>query len=174
MVRGALLRLLMVDERRRRFLRGRPLAQPVPALRPPWAQRPDDRFTEACTRCGHCVSACPSKVLRAGDGAYPEIDFSAAGCTLCGECVLACTSGALRRTAADAPFPWAVQAAGTCLTRHGVECRICGDACDARALRFVPARGGVAQITVLSERCTGCGECLSTCPVRALALAPKG
>jgi ferredoxin-type protein NapF len=52
-----------------------------------------------------------------------------------------------------------------CLARRGVECRVCGDACDARALRLRPAPGGISELSVDSAQCTGCGECLPVCPV---------
>lgn len=162
----------MVDASRRFFLRGQPAQAQRQPPRPPWALSPDAAFTSACTRCGDCLRVCPSQVLRSGDGGFPEIDFQHAGCSLCGDCRQACGSGALSRgagAAADA-FAWRVQAGEACLTRHGVECRLCGDACDTRALRFVPAPGGIAQLQLRTGDCTGCGECLPRCPVRALSL----
>jgi len=32
----------------------------------------------------------------------------------------------------------------------------------------VPARGGIAQLRIDGAACTGCGDCVSTCPVRAI------
>jgi ferredoxin-type protein NapF len=160
----------VIDPRRRGFLRGRLHDEQVRAPRPPWSLRPDAGFTTACTRCGECVRSCPREVLRSGDGGFPVIDFAAAGCSLCGECRSACPTGAIER-AVDAPaFAWRVSVDARCLTRHGVECRVCGDACDARALRFVPALGGIAQLRIEPDACTGCGDCVSTCPVNAISL----
>ncbi len=143
--------------------------EPPAAPRPPWARRPDADFTERCTRCGDCVRACPRQVLKAGDGGFPVIDFAAAGCSLCGDCRRACPTGAISAAGGEA-FAWRVQVDESCLTRHGVECRVCGDACDAHALRFVPALGGIAQLRIELDACTGCGDCVATCPVTAIVL----
>lgn len=162
----------MIDARRRGFLRGAigPQHGPTPALRPPWAIDPDAAFTERCTRCGDCLRACPRGVLKAGDGGYPVIDFAQQGCSLCGDCSRACPTGAIGPVT-GAAFAWRVQIADSCLAQHGVECRVCGDACDTRALRFAPARGGIAQLRVAPEACTGCGDCVAPCPVGAISLA---
>lgn len=163
-----------MDPRRRFFLRGDPRAlkdeAPPVAPRPPWALRPDAQFTERCTRCGDCIAACPRQVLVAGDGGFPELALHVQGCSLCGDCVRACRPGALQADAlapADA-FVERIRVNAACLARRGVECRLCGDACDTRALRFVPQRGGIAQLQVMLEACTGCGECLPLCPTQAL------
>jgi ferredoxin-type protein NapF len=164
----------MVDPRRRSFLRGdlRSVRTPEAAAapRPPWSLRPDAAFTEHCTRCGDCVRACPRAVLGHGDGGFPQISFAAAGCSLCGDCAKACPSGAIDPAASPIAFVWRVRIDERCLNRRGVECRVCGDACEARALRFVPARGGIAQLQVDSAACTGCGDCVAVCPVTAIDL----
>jgi ferredoxin-type protein NapF len=51
-----------------------------------------------------------------------------------------------------------------------VECRLCGEACDAGAIRFPPRLGGVAAPVIDHDRCTGCGDCLPLCPPSALKL----
>jgi ferredoxin-type protein NapF len=48
---------------------------------------------------------------------------------------------------------------------------LCGEACDAGAIRFPPRLGGVAAPVVDTTRCTGCGDCLPLCPPQALRLA---
>lgn len=163
-----------MDPRRRSFLRGRlgeaSAASVAERPRPPWSLQPDAAFTSACTRCGDCLRACPRGVLHAGDGGYPEIRFEAAGCSLCGDCAAACKTSAIDRKAVPEAFRWRVAIDATCLNRRGVECRVCGDACETRALRFVPARGGIAQLQVDAVACTGCGDCVSVCPVRAITL----
>jgi len=176
-----------MDPRRRFFLRAaaRPAelaAARVPQPRPPWALRPDAAFTERCSRCGDCVRACPRGLLAAGGaggagaaglGGFPVLSFARQGCDECGACRSACTTGAIVPVIAAAPpaFTWRVAIGTGCLAQHRVECRLCADACDARALRFVPALGGVAQLRIDTEACTGCGECVSLCPVAAITMA---
>jgi ferredoxin-type protein NapF len=132
--------------------------------------RSDADFQSMCTRCGDCIRACPRHVLKAGDGGFPETVFDRQGCSLCGDCALVCKAAAISRAEQPEPFRWRVKVSDACLTRHGVECRICGDACDARALRFIPALGGIAQMRIELESCTGCGDCVGTCPVKAISL----
>ncbi len=158
-----------MDPSRRRFLRATPRASAP--LRPPWALADDARFTAACTRCGDCVAACPERVLAAGDGGFPEIRFAERGCTLCGACADACTPQALRRTDGVPPWTLVPRIGEGCLARRRIECRVCGEACDARALRFVPRLGGVAQPELVAERCTGCGACVAPCPASAITMA---
>lgn len=157
----------MVDASRRGFLRGRP--RPQAEIRPPWALA-EEAFIDRCTRCNDCLKACPQKILVVGDGGYPTVDFSHAECTFCGDCVTACRPKALVRLA-DAP-PWQRQAviSDACLARQGVECRICGDFCDVRAIRFLPRLGGSPLPEIDSELCTGCGACVAPCPSRAISI----
>jgi ferredoxin-type protein NapF len=163
-----------MDTQRRLILRGRwaearSAATQAPR-RPPWALRPDDRFLEACTRCGRCVQACPPRVLAAGAGGFPVIDFAKSGCTLCGNCRDVCDAGALARDAQAIAFAWRAEVGPACLARRAIECRICGDACEVRALHFPARAGGVAQPQVEPAACTGCGACVPVCPTAAIDL----
>lgn len=158
-----------MDQSRRSFLRGK-TRPATAALRPPWALVPDDEFLSRCTRCGECSTACPRGVIRIADGGYPEINFAEAGCSLCGDCARSCEPGALDPGLRTVAFAWKVAVSPSCLNQKGVECRICGDACDARALQFQPMPGGIARLSVKVDECTGCGECLAICPVQALGI----
>ncbi|AWK89545.1 4Fe-4S dicluster domain-containing protein [Azospirillum thermophilum] len=72
--------------------------------------------------------------------------------------------------AADAPKIAAF--AGTCLSARGVECRICGDHCEPRAIRFRLLGRGRSVPTLDAAACDGCGACVAPCPVGAIALTP--
>ena len=62
---------------------------------------------------------------------------------------------------------------GACIAfANNVVCRSCGDACAEAALRFSPRLGGAAVPIVLTEQCTGCGDCVTACPAGAITLAP--
>ncbi|QID19452.1 ferredoxin-type protein NapF [Nitrogeniibacter mangrovi] len=158
-----------MDAARRGFLRGR-LSRSAHVPRPPWAVAPG-QFEQLCTRCGDCVTQCPTRIIRSGEGGYPTLDFSAGECTFCGDCVAACAPHALHR--ADGVAPWALKAVigDRCLTGQGVECRICAENCDAGAIRCRPALGGIARPELQSDRCTGCGACVAPCPVGAIGVA---
>lgn len=153
---------------RRGFLRG----QLHPAridTRPPWAV--DDLALEhGCTRCGACIEACPQSILKPGDGGFPRVDFSVAGCSFCGDCATACEPQVLRRLDGNPPWALRVAVSAACLPQQGVECRVCGEACEADAIRFRPRLGGTPIPEVLTEACTGCGGCVAPCPVGAISM----
>jgi ferredoxin-type protein NapF len=151
---------------RRQFLRGDFAAAPPP-LRPPWALD-EAAFLNRCSRCDACGDACSAGIIVRGSGGYPEVDFMRGGCTHCGDCLAACSAQALKqRNVAWSLHP---SLAAACLSRHGVVCRSCADACSTHAIRFGLAPGGVANPYVLSDACTGCGACVSVCPVSAIAM----
>ncbi|MBM5574097.1 ferredoxin-type protein NapF [Deefgea sp. CFH1-16] len=154
-----------MDVARRNLLRGRrPQTSATPA--PPWSA--EDFFTR-CTRCGDCVSACPSQIIQLGSGGFPTIDFSHGECTFCADCTTVCQSKALDL---DRCTPWHLRASidDRCLAQHGVDCRICGESCDAKAIHFELAIGKVAQPRIQTEQCTGCGACFASCPSQSIQI----
>ncbi len=162
-----------MDPNRRAFLRGAFLRggarKPAPALRPPWAV---EAFLERCTRCDACIAACPEKVLRRGDGGFPELDVRERGCTFCAACVEACEPGALdRRRGVERRHRATI--GPTCLARREVTCRLCELACEEDAIGFILQRGGVATPLVDASQCTGCGMCLNVCPSHAISLEER-
>ena len=149
---------------RRRFLRG--CTGDVP-LRPPWALD-ESRFTEACTGCGDCLAACSEQVLVRGGGGLPVFDPRRGECTFCGDCAAVCKVPAFASRDSE---PWTLQAhiGDACLAANGIVCASCRDACGESAIHFPPTRA-LPQPQVLAERCTGCGGCVSSCPVAAISL----
>lgn len=148
---------------RRAFLRG---AVSFPAtVRPPGSAN-IAVFDALCDGCGECASACPARIIRLREH-RPEIDFSAGECSACGECAVRCPTGAL-----DAAKPFrtglAASISARCLGAQGVECRLCGDRCEARAIRFFPVRRGIRLPLVDRDACAGCGACYAACPAAAI------
>lgn len=154
---------------RRRFLSGRTRAEPVAAepfrVRPPWTGREGLR---ACTGCGACVAACPTNIVSLAAGLH--LDFAAGECTFCGACATICPEPVFDR-AQPRPFRHIAAIGDACLARVGVVCQSCGDACPERAIRFTPRCGGPFLPTVAENVCTGCGACVSPCPVDAINMA---
>ncbi len=161
-----------MDAGRRFFLRGgvtrAPAAQPAPP-RPPWAGA-EDGFVRACTRCDACVEACPEGILKRGDGGFPVISFDSAGCTFCQRCAEKCSPKALRTLPDRVAWSWRAAIGADCLALRKVECRVCGEMCDLGAIRFRPGEGGIAQPIVSVADCTGCGQCVATCPTRSIQM----
>ncbi|NLF55626.1 MAG: ferredoxin-type protein NapF [Thauera phenolivorans] len=154
---------------RRGFLRGR-VHRSEAAPRPPWALA-EAAFIERCTRCDHCIDACPSAIIVRMDGGFPGIDFTRGECSLCGDCVARCEAGALvRRAAGDRPWDLVAAIGAACLATRGVECRVCGESCPTGAIRFRPQPGGVARPQLDALECTGCGACVGPCPARAISM----
>ena len=149
---------------RRAFLRGR-FGDPREPLRPPWAR--EKRLYRDCTACGDCIAACPEKILLAGDGGLPEINFTLGACTFCASCSKACSEG-IFDPAALRPWSYKAKIADHCLAYRKVMCRSCGDYCDRRAIRFKLAVGGFAKPEISLTECNGCGACVATCPTQAL------
>lgn len=153
---------------RRNLLRGlKPKASSLPF--PPWSGDGRD-FTARCTGCGECVTTCPQHILVMCNE-RAAIDFARGGCTLCGDCVSVCPTGALSLETNSAFQRHAVITDG-CLTRHRVECRVCGENCEAGAIRFTLHSGSPATPTLNDQLCTGCGQCFMPCPASAIQPGP--
>lgn len=148
---------------RRVLLRGASAARPV--RRMPWT---GENLTDACTRCGECISACPGELLFKGDGGFPEIRFVQDGCDFCGKCADSCREPVfdLSRPA----FEWRAVLADKCLAYAQIDCRSCQDACEPQAIRFRPTLGNTPQPQLLPDACNGCGACLAVCPADAIRL----
>lgn len=144
------------------------LGRTAPEFRPPWALA-EDQFLDRCNRCGDCLAACPRHLLSPGGGGFPVIGFARGGCDFCGACATACKPAALARRE-GAVLPLLAAVAASCLSAAGTHCRVCGDWCEAAALRFRPLVGGRAQVEIDGGRCTGCGACVARCPATALTM----
>ena len=162
-----------MDRSRRHLFTGRTTANTP--FRPPWSAA-EAVFVLCCTRCDDCIRSCPTGLLVRGGGGFPEADFGRSSCTFCRDCLQACTTGALAPVGETAPWSFVIEIAPSCLALSQVECRVCGDACDAAAIRFRPKPGGVARPEVFDAACTGCGACIAPCPegaIRRIERAPS-
>lgn len=154
--------------RRRLFSRG----QTIALVELPWRDK-SVSFTDVCTRCGECVSACETQIIIKGDGGFPTLDFNQGEgeCSFCQQCAAVCPEPLFDLSQ---PEPWQLKAQikDTCLANQKVYCRSCGEHCDSQAISFKPGISSVPIITAAD--CSGCGACLSVCPVQAIVLGqPK-
>lgn len=137
-------------------------------VRLPWSL-PEPAFTDACTRCGDCLPACPTGIVTRGAGGYPVLDFQRGACTFCHACVDVCPEPVFQPSS-EKPFRHVMQIGAACLPQHGIECRSCGDACQPAAIRFQFNAHPLAEPVLDTARCTGSGACLAVCPVEAVSL----
>lgn len=139
---------------------------------PPWALS-KDLFLTTCDQCGACIDACPEGILlQDPTDSFPGTDFNSTGCTFCKACVEACPTGALKADDTTAPWAHRIAIAASCLSEQGITCRVCEESCEPRAIRFALQTGGRALPVLNEDDCTGCGFCISACPVQAITLEP--
>lgn len=156
---------------RANLLRGRFRPEPD-AIRPPWALADARGFAAACDACGRCAPACPEGIVAFDRLGRPVVDFARGGCTFCGACAEVCPAGALRRAGDEPPWTLTAVIGASCLAFGGVECRVCGDHCEPRAIRFRPLGRGRWLPAIEAADCTGCGACVGVCPVKAVSVGP--
>jgi len=102
----------------------------------------------------------------------PSIDFAFGECTFCGECSSVCPEPVFLTVKADR-FPHVAVVGDGCLAKRHVACQSCGECCPEQAIRFRPRMGGPFVPELNEALCSGCGACLSICPVSAIGLQAR-
>ena len=137
-------------------------------VRPPGAIC-EPEFTDGCTACDKCISACPEGIIISGSGGFPEVDFHRGECTFCCECVSACTESVLN-SEIQPLWQLRLRVEDRCLAKRSVICQTCADICDQNAIQFRPRINILATPEINYQDCNGCGACVSACPEDALLL----
>lgn len=137
-------------------------------------------FTQHCTACQLCVSACPNGVLRPssdlGRFMQPELSYERGYCRPeCTRCSEVCPAGAIkpisREEKASTQVGHAVWIRKNCVViTDDVHCGNCERHCPTGAIQMVPSDESNPRshkIPVINaERCIGCGACENLCPAR--------
>lgn len=137
-------------------------------------------FTDRCTACQLCVSACPNGVLRPSQSLdrfmQPEMSYESGYCRPeCTRCAEVCPTNAIRPLPKEEKMMRKIGTArwvkDNCIVlRDGVECGNCERHCPNGAIRMVPSDennpDSLKFPVVDAERCIGCGACEYVCPAR--------
>ena len=136
------------------------------------------RFTQLCTACHVCVSACPTKVLSPAlteyglDGVFqPRLNYAASYCNFdCVECGEVCPTGAIRpmplKAKQSVQIGKAAFVKSDCIVEtKKTDCGACSEHCPTKAVRMVPY-GRLLLPEVHNDYCVGCGACEHACPTK--------
>jgi ferredoxin-type protein NapF len=159
-----------------------------PPLRPPGAVD-EARFSGLCVRCGNCLRACPTRIIRPDQGEHgiaslltPTLDFSRDYCRKdCIQCTQVCPSGALapltttQKLRTSIGFPRVNM--DICLLGDDRECSVCRNWCPYEAITLDFSQVEYTLTPKIDpEKCPGCGACQAVCPtspVKAIVIRPR-
>lgn len=133
-------------------------------------------FTNHCTACQLCVSACPNQVLRPSINLehlmQPEMSFELGYCRPeCNKCASVCPAGAIQPISIEEKssiqIGYAVFDKENCVVKNdGVPCGNCARHCPVGAILMVEQEDGKKYPAINTEICIGCGACENLCPAR--------
>lgn len=140
-------------------------------------------FTNACTSCYLCVSACPSQVLQPALAAYgwqglfmPVMDYKVSFCNYdCVVCTEVCPTGAILPLTFEQKKEVQLGKARfikrECIVHtKRTACGACSEHCPTKAVNMVPYKWGLTIPEVTEDICVGCGACEYACPTDPKAI----
>jgi len=137
-----------------------------------------EHFTERCTACHLCISACPTQVLQPSLTEYgltgifqPTMDFRYGFCNYeCKICTDVCPSGAILSLLDEkkklVQLGKAKFIKENCIVcTENTACGACSEHCPTKAVNMVPYKR-IHIPEVNTDYCTGCGACEHACPTK--------
>jgi len=136
-------------------------------------------FTEKCTACHLCVSACPTHVLQPTLFEYgltgmlqPKMNYWVSYCNHeCVKCSQVCPSGAIlpitvkEKDTLQVGYAWFSRHNCIVNTKH-TACGACSEHCPTKAVQMVPFIDNLTIPVVDEKICIGCGACEYACPTK--------
>ena len=173
------------DASMRKIIQSKPTTIPVVRLSPvsPPGSVSIARFTQYCTACHLCVSACPPQILLPSFMEYgvsglmqPRMNFQTGHCnyecTLCGE---VCPAGAILPLDVDQKKVTQTGVAKfikeNCVVfTDNTICGACSEHCPTKAVNMIPYANPLSKLLTIPEvkpeLCVGCGGCEHACPTK--------
>lgn len=146
-------------------------------------------FTQYCTACHLCVSACPTQVLYPTFFEYglggifqPRMNYTASYCNYeCTVCSEVCPTGAILPQNKDNKKLIQIGTAeffkNDCVVvDKKKECAACSEHCPTKAVYMVPYEGKLRIPELNNDLCVGCGACEFACPTtprKAIYIVPN-
>jgi len=141
-------------------------------VRPPYGLS-ESLFQSECPTCESkaCVASCEEKIIFIAEDGTAQLSFAQSGCTFCDACANACQTGVL--SLGESTYTQRIAATfqintQSCVAHNRVICFSCKEPCIDDAILF----NGLFNPVIDMNLCTGCGFCISVCPVDAIECTP--
>jgi ferredoxin len=143
----------------------------------PPGSRSTQHFSNLCTACHLCVSACPTQVLYPSFLEYgaagifqPKMNYDASYCNYdCVVCSQICPSGAILPL--DTASKKLIQIGKANFVKEDCvvvdkkkDCAACSEHCPTKAVYMIPYEGKLKIPELNNDLCVGCGACEHACP----------
>jgi ferredoxin len=143
----------------------------------PPGSRSIGRYSNLCTACNLCVSACPAQVLYPSflhygiAGAFqPMMNYGASYCNYeCTVCTQVCPTGAILPLSVEEKKLVQIGRAtffkdDCVVVAKKKDCAACSEHCPTKAVYTVPYEGKLRLPELNNDLCVGCGACEHACP----------
>lgn len=136
-----------------------------------------ENFTDKCTACHLCVSACPTRVIQPSYLEYglfgimqPHLDYHTNFCNFeCTICSEVCPTGAIlpltpeeKKLTQIGVVTFLIE---NCIVyTDNTDCGACSEHCPTKAVDMKPYKDNLSIPTINTDICIGCGACEYACP----------